>query len=329
MAGQKKNEVAVAQMMPTRLPYHPGLADLDVDKKMWRLLVESIYPSAETIEGIALAVRYCRERNLDVFKRPVHVVPVYNSKLKKYVEMVWPGIAEYRTTASRTQEYAGCDSTEFGPFVEETFSGLKDVWSNGKKTGHEEISCVLRYPEWARITVYRMIKGHRCAFVGPKVFFKEIYSCLSHNLPVPNARWQRSPSGMLEKTAEAGALRKAFPEELGNTMTAEEMDGKTIIEDAPIILHEPSAEKIQEIADEHLVNEGVSVGEKSEVDDTLLDWQSIYEELELGIMNCKSKKEIDEFMDENCGMIENMGTHASPEIISKWISMVKKQKDKL
>ena len=43
----------------------------------WKVLTESIFPSAKTAEGILLAVRYCQARGLDVLKRPVHVVPMW------------------------------------------------------------------------------------------------------------------------------------------------------------------------------------------------------------------------------------------------------------
>ena len=46
--------------------------------------------------------------------------------------------------------------------------------------------------------------------------------------------WQQRPYGQLGKCAEAAALRKAFPEEIGNDYTAEEMEGKVISEIAVI-----------------------------------------------------------------------------------------------
>jgi hypothetical protein len=88
-------------------------------------------------------------------------------------------------------------------------------------------------PDWCQITVYRIIGGHRCAFPGPRIYFDEFFS-QRRGADVPNERWARAPRQMLEKCAEAAALRRAFPEEFGDEQTAEEMDGKSIIEGSTI-----------------------------------------------------------------------------------------------
>jgi hypothetical protein len=41
--------------------------------------------------------------------------------------------------------------------------------------------------------------------------------------------WCRRPFGQIEKCAEAAALRRAFPEEIGNEYTAEEMEGHALL----------------------------------------------------------------------------------------------------
>lgn len=237
--GDGRSKGAVSVLQPTRLPYHPIYQErYGIDGVMWRALVEGLYPSAQTPEGIILAVSYCKSRGLDIMKKPVHVVPIWNSKLKKSVEGVWPGIGELRTTASRTGAYAGCDETEFGPMKTTMFKG-----NVGYDDKPKMVELEVTYPEWARVTVYRIVGGVRCAFPGPKVSYLGAYGTVKQT-DVPNDKWSDDPSYMLEKCAEAAALRKAFPEELQGMHAAEEMMGRTIDDhQGPTIDHEPAPPK--------------------------------------------------------------------------------------
>ncbi len=103
---------AIVKLPPSRLPIVGSVAEeLGVSAMQWRVLVDQVFPNARSAEAIALALTYCKARNLDVFKRPVHIVPMWSSALNRMVETVWPGIAEVRTTAVRTGSYAGIDAT--------------------------------------------------------------------------------------------------------------------------------------------------------------------------------------------------------------------------
>lgn len=235
-----KGEVAPF-LQPPRLPYHPAVEErFGIDKAGWNALVGAIWPNAKTTEAIAMALSYCRARDLDPFKRPVHIVPMWSSAAGKEIETVWPGISEIRTTAFRTGNYAGCDQAEFGPDITETFKGrakIKGEW------GDHETS--VSFPEWCRITVYRELKGRICKFVGPKVKWLEAYASIG-NSALPNDMWQSRPEGQLEKCAEAAALRKAFPEEIGNQLTAEEMHGRVLLEpQADLTLDPPEPPKAE------------------------------------------------------------------------------------
>jgi len=193
-----------------RLPYHPAVEErFGVDQGSWRVLTDAVFPAAERPESIIMALAYCRARNLDIFKKPIQIVPIYDSKRRCMVDTVWPGIAELRTTAMRTGSFAGFDDTEYGPMVEESLSGV-----------------TVRYPEWAQCTVYRLIAGQRVPFVGPKVFWIETYATAKRDTKAPNSMWAKRPRGQLEKCAEAAALRRAFPEEIGNEYAAEEVEGQ-------------------------------------------------------------------------------------------------------
>lgn len=212
-------------VQPARLPMPAEAAPYGCDPGRWKALVDSVFPSAKTVNGVMLALQYCKDRKLDIMKKPVHIVPMWNSALGREVETVWPGINEYRTTASRTGQWAGNDECKFGPIRTEGFKE-KATRGRGQNSYVAEAECApFAFPEWARVTVYKIMGGQRVPFVGPKVYFKEIFSG-EKGLRVPNEKWRTSPRQMLEKCAEAAALRRAFPEELGNDYTAEEMAGK-------------------------------------------------------------------------------------------------------
>ena len=95
----------------------------DVSEQSWKVLTEVTFPSAKTPEAILMALDYCRTRKLDIFKKPVHVVPMWNAALGRSVETVWPSIMEIQTTASRTGLWAGMDRPVWGPDKTQTFSG--------------------------------------------------------------------------------------------------------------------------------------------------------------------------------------------------------------
>jgi phage recombination protein Bet len=223
VAEQQESKGEVAVFHAPRLPYHPAVQQrFGVDKGSWKVLVEATFPSAQSVDAVVMALSYCQHRKLDVFKKPVHIVPMWDSKRGGYVETIWPSIAELRTTAARTKQYAGCDEAEFGPMTKKTFTGKvkeKNQWV--------EKTVEIEFPQWCRITVHRLVGNMVCKFVGPKVVWLETYATIGAS-DVPNQMWNDRPEGQIEKCAEAAALRRAFPEELGNEYAAEEMEGRRL-----------------------------------------------------------------------------------------------------
>ncbi|MCL5280476.1 MAG: phage recombination protein Bet [Planctomycetes bacterium] len=193
---------------PPRFAYLPELKDkYEIDEEAWRALVEAIFPNAQNFGSIILALAYCKSRNLDIFKRNVHIVPIWDKDKRCLVDTIWPGIGELRTTAFRTKQYAGRDATNFGEDVTSS-------WGSGRD------ALAVTHPEWAQVTVYRMIDGQRVAFAGPPVFWLETFAATKDGFP--NSMWVKRPRGQIDKCAEAAALRAAFPEELGDTPTSDE-----------------------------------------------------------------------------------------------------------
>ncbi len=210
------NGRAVVSLSAGRFPWVSEFQDrYGVDKAQWRALIDAVFPNAKTLDSVILALSYCKARGLDVFKRPVHIVPMWSSAANNgkggMVDTIWPGIGELRTTATRTKSYAGRDATIYGPDVTEQY-------------GDAEVT----HPEWCEVVVYRIVAGHRVAFHGPRVYWRETYATKAHNSDTPNSMWLSRPFGQIEKCGEAAAIRAAFPEEAGNEYTADEMEGKVI-----------------------------------------------------------------------------------------------------
>ena len=200
------------------------IAKRNIDEAIYSALKNSIFPGASD-ESIALAHDYCAARKLDIMKKPCHIVgmSVKDAKSGKYEwrDVIMPGIGELRITAQRTGEYAGQDAPVFGPMIEVEI---------GKKK--------VQAPEWCTMTVYRVISGQRVAFHHTEFFDEACGTTKDGDL---NSMWTKRRRGQLAKCAEAGALRKAFPEESGGIITAEEVEGEEMRDVTPRV---SSREKI-------------------------------------------------------------------------------------
>jgi len=192
-----------------------------ITQATWTALCNT-YPGVS--DDMVMAVwEYCASRHLDPLKKPVHVVPMYveakdGSKGGRMMELVMPGIQELRTTAARTGVYAGIDEVVYGP--DEKFP-----IASANPDGDFVVA-----PRWAKITVYRLVGGKTKAAFSHTEYFGE--ACARTRAGLINSMWCKRPRGMLAKCAEAGALRKGFPEELGGIMSADEMIGRDA-EDRP------------------------------------------------------------------------------------------------
>lgn len=180
---------------------------------LFRTLKNVVYPGSSD-ESVHLVNSYCKSRKLDPLLKLLHIVamPIYeNGKKIKEKEVIMPGIGLYRVNATRTGRYIGVSDTEFGPTIKE-------------KLGTGNYAIEIEYPEWARVSVFKMVGEIKCEFSSGKVYWKEEYASTSGGKP--NYMWAKRVRGQIAKCAEAQALRRAFPEENGlNTM--EEMQGNS------------------------------------------------------------------------------------------------------
>lgn len=224
----------VDTLRPPRLPVTESFLERhELTSPQWRTLIDSAFPNARTADSIIGAVDYCRVRNLDPFKRVVHIVPMWSKQLKRYVETVWPGIAELRTTATRTKSYAGIDKAIFGPTIEREF--VDKYEDERDPRNNRDIKRVIEFPEFCDVVVYRLVGGIRCPFYA-SVLWVEAYATVGRESEMPNEMWRKRPFGQLEKCAEAAGLRRGFPEEIGGELAAEEAAYKTIDHDDPMMV---------------------------------------------------------------------------------------------
>ncbi|MCD2450539.1 phage recombination protein Bet [Methylicorpusculum oleiharenae] len=219
MSNQNRNYPPKSRDLPMPMAAQQGYG---ISEQSWKVLTEVTFPTAKTPEAILMALDYCKARKLDIFKKPVHIVPMWSAALGRNVETVWPSIMEIQTTASRTGVWAGMDRPVWGPDITKTFTGRykddNEQW--------QESSVTVTFPEWVAVTVYRIVGGKRCAFTE-EVYWLEAYSTAGgKHSHVPTAMWIKRPKGQLSKCGKAASLRAAFPEECG--YAAEEMAGKTL-----------------------------------------------------------------------------------------------------
>lgn len=185
----------------------PSVVARGLDVAQWNTLCNSLFPGAKS-DSVLMAVDYCKARQLDVMKKPCHIVPISVKQGESYVyrDVIMPGIYELRTTAMRTGLYLGHSPIEYGP--------------------EEAMFDDLRVPEWASMVVLRWNdRAARVTEFPISVLFREVVNLKNGK---PNQRWAKAPVQMMDKCLEAAGLRKAFPDEIGGTQTDDEMYGRVI-----------------------------------------------------------------------------------------------------
>ncbi len=187
------------------------------EKALVTVLENSLYPGAQPT-SIALVLNYCKAAGLDPMMKSIHIVPMWDSKAGRMRDTIMPGIGLYRTQAARSGQYAGMSEPEFGPDVTETLGAVE-----------------ITYPAWCKVTAKRSMPSGAIAEFPAVERWKENYAVKGgkEKSVAPNSMWQRRPYAQLAKCATAQALRAAFPELTGSQPTAEEMEGKEIIDVTP------------------------------------------------------------------------------------------------
>jgi phage recombination protein Bet len=145
-----------------------------------------------TNDELVYFLQVCKAQNLDPFSKQIYFV-------KRGTQMnIQTGIDGYRAIAEQSGKLAGIDDPIFDT---ET----------------------AKHPAKATVTVYKFVKGQKVPFTASARWL-EYYPGDKMGF-----MWNKMPYLMLGKVAEALALRKAFPKNLGNIYTEEELQSSNYV----------------------------------------------------------------------------------------------------
>jgi phage recombination protein Bet len=165
-------------------------------------LIKKLCAKDSTPEEFELFMTICKHSRLDPFKKQIYFVKFNTNDGPTMV--IITGIDGYRSMAARDhKDFGGTSAAEFTWFQPERRTPIANK----------------KIPETATVTAFR--KGGVSATAT--VYWEEFAP--ADMTAKRSDFWRRMPTTMLEKCAEARALRKCYPS-LGNIWTQAEMDNR-------------------------------------------------------------------------------------------------------
>lgn len=176
----------------------PFSAAVLTDENINTLAEAGVIPANTPKPILAVFAETCRQHGLSPFKKEIYLVK-YGSQYNTIV-----AIDGLRAKAARTGLLAGRDDAKF------------DLMPDGSFKTAAQLKGLKQAPTTATVTVYKIAGGIRCPFTKTVVF--------SEYCPVAQTgKWATMPFNMIEKCAEAAALRAAFSDETAGLSIEEEL----------------------------------------------------------------------------------------------------------
>jgi phage recombination protein Bet len=179
--------------MSTDLITTNGASSLERTPEREALIREQFGLQAATATEIEYLFAVASRTGLDPVQKQLYGIMRWDKRAGREKLTVQVGIDGLRSIAARSKEYGGSDDA--------VFAGNGDTLK-------------------ATVTVYRIVQGHRCPFTASARWSEYVQTTKTGH---PSGQWGSKPFVMLAKCAEALALRKAFPAELGGLYTDAEM----------------------------------------------------------------------------------------------------------
>jgi len=173
----------------------PSFAGFFDDAQIKTLEQGGIIPAQTPPQQIQLFGAICREHELSPLTKEIYLIG-YGGKYSVVV-----GIDGLRKKAARTGAFAGRDDAKF------------DVMPDGTHKTAAQLKAENKLPMSCTVTVYRVVSGLRVPFTK---------TVLLSEYKGKTGKWNEMPFNMLEKCAEAAAIRTAFADQVAGLNIQEE-----------------------------------------------------------------------------------------------------------
>lgn len=171
-----------------------------------------------------LFIANCSALRLNPLRRQIYAFVFHKNDADKRQLTIVTSIGGYRSIAERTGNYRP------GPTETVLIETEKDPMSNPQGVSH------------ATATVFKFVHGawHEVTETAYWSEFAPLKEIWENNAPTGKYRldakkdnWRRMPRVMIEKCAEAKALRRAWPDDFAGVYTEDEMDRSTVLDLTP------------------------------------------------------------------------------------------------